>query len=59
MAKSALEKLKSMTQKDLIKKLGCPQDYELAGVYTRPDGSCGVQQGGTDEICKKCWTMKF
>lgn len=58
MAKSALDKLKAWPQKDLIKHLGCPQDYGLVGVYTLT-GKCQFPEKPGEQECKKCWTMKF
>lgn len=58
MAKSALERLKAWPQKDLIKKLGCPQDYGLVGVHTL-GGKCQYGEKPDEATCKKCWTMKI
>ena len=58
MAKSAMDRMKELSNKELIKRgLGCPQHYGLTGIYTDPSGGCVA--GGDKSMCYTCWTKRI
>lgn len=56
-AKSALDRLKEMPNKELVKRLDCPREYGITGIYqcTTED----IENTVDESMCHRCWTKKF
>lgn len=57
MAKSAIDRLKDMSNKELVKKLDCPKEYGLNGIYqcTSED----IENTVDESMCYRCWTKRI
>jgi len=58
--KSAMDRLKEMSNKELSSLLPCPQHFELIGIYTLA-GECQFGEEGPPDsgYCRRCWTQKL